>query len=594
MSPQIRARPRPDAALFPDTLAPVLRRIYAARGVLPSELSLELKQLLPPAPLRGIEAAVAILQEALARREGIVIAGDYDADGATGTAVAVLGLRALGAAQVCYVVPDRFRMGYGLSPALAELAAASGARVLVTVDNGIASLAGVLRARELGLRVVITDHHLPGAALPAAEAIVNPNQPGCSFPSKALAGVGVMFYLLVALRAALRTAGAWGGGPGPNLSELLDLVALGTVADLARLDYNNRILVEQGLRRIRAGRARPGIQALLRLAGREPARVSAADLGFALGPRINAAGRLDDIRTGIDCLLADSEGQALPFARQLDQLNRQRRELQTQMSEEAVLLSQDSSAVGLCVFDPDWHEGIVGLVASRLKEQHHRPAIAFARAQEPGLLKGSARSLDGLHLRDALAAVDVRHPGLILRFGGHAMAAGLSLEERHLEAFAAAFDAICREWLSEAALLRVLETDGELDGSELQLDTARLLEAAGPWGQGFPEPLFEGRFEVGEARLVGSGQEHVKYSLLDAGGRRLSAVDFRGAERYCRSGPVQLVYALGVNRYQGSESLDLRVLHLSPLCATPVTRALQRAELGSTSGVARPSTSPCR
>lgn len=566
MSLLIRPRAAPQAGepgSFPEALNPVLRRVYAARGVQPAQLSLELKLLLPPTALRGIDAAVDILAAAIRNGEGVVIAGDYDADGATGTALAVLGLRALGAAKVDYVVPDRFLMGYGLSPALAEMAAATGARVLVTVDNGIASIAGVARARQLGLRVVVTDHHLAGPRLPDAEAIVNPNQPGCEFPSKALAGVGAMFYLLLALRARLRAEGAFASRPEPNLSDWLDLVALGTVADLAKLDYNNRILVENGLKRIRAGRARPGLLALLRLAGRDPSRISAADLGFALGPRINAAGRLEDIRVGIECLLAATEAQAEPLAKQLDQYNRERRELQTQMSEEAELLVEADDSVGIVLFEEDWHEGIVGLVASRIKERCHRPAIAFARAQQPGLLKGSARSIDGLHVRDALAAIDARHPGLIERFGGHAMAAGLTLHEDALPDFAEAFDAVCREWLSAEALQRVLETDGPLSAEELQLGTAQLLEQAGPWGQGFPEPLFQGSFEVVEARAIGSEAQHAKYRLRPAGGGApLSAIDFFGAERLCTRGRIQIAYALSVNRYQGNESLDLRIAHL--------------------------------
>lgn len=565
MSPQIRSRsPLADSAAFPDSLHPVLRRVYAARGVQPAQLSLEPKHLLPPSALLGIGPAAEILRTAIRDGEGIVIAGDYDADGATGTALAVLGLRALGAAKVDYVVPDRFLMGYGLSTALAEMAAATGARVLVTVDNGIASVAGVARAQQLGLRVVVTDHHLPGPQLPAAEAIVNPNQPGCGFASKALAGVGVMFYLLLALRALLREDGAFAERAEPNLSDHLDLVALGTVADLAKLDYNNRILVENGLRRIRAGRARPGLLALLRLAGREPTRINAGDLGFALGPRINAAGRLEDIRIGIECLLAATEAVAAPLAKQLDQFNRQRRELQTQMSDEAELLVEADDAVGVCLFDESWHEGIVGLVASRIKERHHRPAIAFARAQQAGLLKGSARSIDGLNVRDALAAIDARHPGLIERFGGHAMAAGLTLLEDALPDFAAAFDEICREWLSTDALQRVLETDGGLVGGELQLATAQALEHAGPWGQGFPEPLFEGEFEVIEARLIGSESQHAKYRLRAVGGGApLSAVHFFGGEQLCARGRITAVYALTVNRYQGKESLDLRLQHVA-------------------------------
>lgn len=557
----IRPRPPGQADRLPQTLHPVLRRVYAARGVEPDHLSLELRDLLPPEGLRGIDAASARLADAIERGECIVVAGDYDADGATGTAVAVLGLRALGAADVHYVVPDRFRMGYGLSPLLAELAAATGATVLVTVDNGVASLAGVERARALGLSVIVTDHHLPGAELPAADAIVNPNQPGCGFASKALAGVGTVFYVLLALRAELRRRGWFAARTEPNLAELLDLVAIGTVADVVRLDRNNRILVEQGLRRIRAGRARPGVQALLRHAGRAPERIAAIDLGFALGPRINAAGRLDDMRTGIECLLAPDAARAEPLAAMLDRFNRERREIQEQMHLDALELIDGAGAVGLCLFHPEWHEGVVGLVASKVKELRHRPAIAFARAQQPGELKGSGRSIPGLHLRDALVAVDAQHPGLIGRFGGHAMAAGLSLAERDLERFAAAFDAACAAQLDASALLRVIETDGELAPGELALDTARALEHAGPWGQGFPEPLFEGCFEVEQARCVGGDGSHVKYRLRHTGGS-VAAMDFGGAARLRTSGMLRAVYALSVNRWQGSESLDLRLQHV--------------------------------
>ena len=548
---------------LPATLHPALRRVYANRGVRAEELSLELKSLLPP-QLLGIDAACSLLEDAIRARRKIVIAGDYDADGATATALGILGLRALGAAEVDYVVPDRFRMGYGLSPALAELAAQQGAQLLVKVDNGIASNAGVAHAQKLGMQVLITDHHLAGPQLPAADAIVNPNQPGCGFTSKNLAGVGVMFYVLSALRTRLRANGGFGVRAEPNLAEYLDLVALGTVADLVRLDYNNRILVEAGLRRIRAGRGRAGIQALLRVAGREPARAGATDLGFAVGPRINAAGRLEDIRAGIECLLADSEAAAMPLAQELDGLNRDRREIEAQMREEALQMVEDSEAVGVCLFDPEWHEGVVGLVASRVKEKLHRPSIAFARAQEAGLLKGSGRSIAGLHIRDALADVDTRHPGLILRFGGHAMAAGLSLAEERLDEFEQAFDTVCRERIEPEALLDVLETDGELGPEALTLETAQVLEHAGPWGQGFPPPLFEGEFEVADARLVGTQKTHAKYTLR-CGAQVLSAMDFGGVDRLRERGRVHCVYRLAVNRYQGRESVDLLIEALTPL-----------------------------
>ncbi|SFF44917.1 single-stranded-DNA-specific exonuclease [Fontimonas thermophila] len=563
--PVIRRRAAGDPERLPSSLHPVLRRVYAARGVQAHELSLTLSDLLPPSGLLGIDAAAARLADAIERGEGIVVAGDYDADGATATAVAVLGLRALGAADVHYVVPDRFRMGYGLSPALAQMAAATGARVLVTVDNGIASLAGVETARALGLAVIVTDHHLPGPELPAADAIVNPNQPGCRFASKALSGVGTMFYVLLAVRAELRRRGAFAVRPQPHLAELLDLVAIGTVADVVRLDHNNRILVEQGLRRIRAGRMRPGIEALLRCAGRQATRLDAQDLGFALAPRINAAGRLDDMRIGIACLLAPDLAAAQPLAETLDRFNRERRDIQEQMQLDAQALIEDAGRTGLCLFHPDWHEGVVGLVASRIKELHHRPTIAFARAQQEGELKGSGRSIPGLHLRDVLAAIDARHPGLILRFGGHAMAAGLTLKAAHLAEFAAAFDATCAAQLDEVALERLIETDGPLDAHELNLDTARALEQGGPWGQGFAEPLFEGTFEVVEARGVGSEGAHVRYRLRHDGGLTVTAIDFGGASRLCANGRVAAVYALSVDRHQGSEALNLRIVHLRPL-----------------------------
>lgn len=563
MTLQLRRRPPGDPEQLPASLPPVLRRVLAARGVTADALALDLNYLLSPATLLGIDAAASLLADALQAQEPIVIAGDYDADGATGTALAVLGLRALGAAEVHYVVPDRFRMGYGLSPALAELAAATGARVLVTVDSGIASVAGVARARELGLRVLITDHHLPGPELPAAEVIVNPNQPGCGFGSPHLAGVGVMFYVLLALRATLRGRGWFAARAEPNLSEYLDLVAVGTVADVVRLDRNNRILVEQGLRRMRAGRMRPGLQALLAVAGRDPARLAAQDLGFVLGPRINAAGRLDDIRTGMECLLAPDLASAEPLARVLDGFNRDRREIEAQMRDDALEIVQTDDSVGVCLYQEDWHEGVVGIVAGRLKERLHRPVIAFARAQEAGMLKGSGRSIPGLHLRDALAAVAARAPGLIERFGGHAMAAGLSLREDAFEVFRREFDGACRARLDEAALAHCLDTDGELAADELSLDTAQLLESAGPWGQGFSEPVFEAVVDVVEARAVGADGAHVKYRLRHAAGI-VSAIDFNGAERICIRGSVHVAFVLAVNRWQGRESLDLRIVAMAP------------------------------
>jgi single-stranded-DNA-specific exonuclease len=562
--PTIRRRPVGDLQALPGSLPLVLRRVYAARGVRDaSQLALDLKHLLPPDALLGIDGAAALLAQALRDGRRIVIAGDYDADGATACAVGLLGLKALGAASVGYVVPNRFTMGYGLSPPLVDLAREAGAELLVTVDNGIASLAGIEHANALGLPVIVTDHHLAGPVLPVAAAIVNPNQPGCPFPSKHLAGVGVMFYVLLALRARLRADGAFGAGNGPNLADLLDLVALGTVADVVRLDYNNRILVQAGLARIRAGRARPGLMALLEAAGRTPERLTSIDLGFVLGPRLNAAGRLDDMRRGIECLLAPDRDAALPIAQELDRLNRERRGIEAEMRDDALALVADCDDIGVVVHEPDWHEGVVGLVASRVKDALHRPVIAFARAQEHGTLKGSGRSIPGLHLRDALAAVDARHPGLISRFGGHAMAAGLTLPEEGLAAFRTVFDAQCRAMLDADALQQVIDSDGALGAAEFSIDTAFAIEAAGPWGQGFPEPRFDDVFEVIDLRPVGKDGNHVRYRLRGPGGV-INAVHFNGAETAVEGGRVRAVYQLSINRWQDRENLELRLDRVEP------------------------------
>ena len=558
-SPIIRRRPPGEPQALPASLPPVLRRVYAARGLNdPAQLALELKSLLPSDSLLGIGPAAELLAQAIRDKRRIVIAGDYDADGATATAVAVLGLRALGAASVDYVVPNRFTMGYGLSPALVELARGQDAELLVTVDNGIASLAGIEAANAVGLPVLVTDHHLAGPELPAAAAIVNPNQPGCPFPSKHLAGVGVMFYVLLALRAKLRSEGAFSGGNEPNLAQLLDLVALGTVADVVRLDYNNRILVQQGLARIRAGRARPGLLALLEAAGRTPDRISSTDLGFVLGPRLNAAGRLDDMARGIECLLAPDRASALPIAQELDRLNRERRGIEAQMRDDALALVAESDDVGVVLHEPDWHEGVVGLLASRVKDALHRPVIAFACAQERGTLKGSGRSIPGLHLRDVLAAIDAKYPGLITRFGGHAMAAGLTLPDEGLAAFRSVFDAECRALLDADALAQVTDSDGELGAHELALDTAHQIESAGPWGQGFPEPRFDGEFEVIDLRPIGKDGNHVRYRLRGSQGV-IGAVHFNGAETAIEEGRVRVVYQLAINRWQDRETLELKI-----------------------------------
>ncbi|MCL7462034.1 single-stranded-DNA-specific exonuclease RecJ [Pseudomonas sp. NW5] len=566
--------PRPLPSPLPDlgNLPPLLTRLYAARGVQSAaELDKTLARLIPYTQLKGIEAAVDLLEQALAQGERILIVGDFDADGATASSVAVLGLRALGAAHVDYLVPNRFEYGYGLTPEIVAVALERHPQLLVTVDNGISSLEGVAAAQAAGLKVLVTDHHLPGAALPAAEAIVNPNQPGCPFPSKSLAGVGVIFYVLLALRARLRERGwfARRALPEPNLAELLDLVALGSVADVVPLDANNRILVHQGLARIRAGRARPGLRALLEVAGRDHRRITSTDLGFILGPRLNAAGRLDDMSLGIECLLCEDEAQALEMARQLDQLNHDRKAIEQGMQREALAQLKDldlqALPFGLCLFDPDWHQGVIGILASRLKERYHRPVIAFADAGD-GLLKGSARSIPGFHIRDALDAVAARHPGLISKFGGHAMAAGLSLPAANFSVFTEAFDAEARRQLVEDDLAGRLLSDGALQAEEFQLELAQALRQAGPWGQHFPEPLFHGVFEILQQRLV--GERHLKLLLrAEAGGPELDAIAFNiDRERWPNPNIrwVEAAYKLDVNEYRGRESVQLLVAHLAP------------------------------
>jgi single-stranded-DNA-specific exonuclease len=478
-------------------------------------------------------------------------------------------LRAMGAANVGYLVPNRFEYGYGLTPEIVEVARARGPRLIVTVDNGISSLAGVAAARAHGIRVLVTDHHLPGEALPAADAIVNPNQPDDTSPSKALAGVGVAFYVLMALRAQLDAAG-WFERRGlarPNLADYLDLVALGTVADLVPLDRNNRILVQQGLLRIRAGRCRPGIQALLEVAGRDRARVVASDFGFAVGPRLNAAGRLDDMSHGIECLLSEDRGQAARLAQRLDALNRERREIETDMKQQAIEviehlhLDVSSLPPGFCLYDADWHQGVIGILAARIKERFHRPVIAFARGAA-GEVKGSARSIPGLHIRDTLDAIAARHPQLLQKFGGHAMAAGLTLAEPDLPAFERAFHAELRRRVDAETLQGVLETDGELGDADFDLGFSELLRDAGPWGQGFPEPLFEGVFTVLSQRIVGAA--HFKLTVQPQGsGRVLDAIAFHQAGQPPPVGQrLRLVYRLDSNAYRGLLSVQLLVEHI--------------------------------
>ncbi|WP_430755204.1 single-stranded-DNA-specific exonuclease RecJ [Magnetovirga frankeli] len=549
-------------------LDPLLARIYAARGVSdPSQLDLQARRLLPPQRLDGLDAAAQMLQQALRQGQRIVIVGDYDADGATGTALALRGLAALGFRQLDFLAPDRFLYGYGLSPAIVELALRNRPDLLITVDNGISSIDGVAAAKAAGLGVIVTDHHLPGAELPAADVLVNPNLPGSGFPSKAMAGVGVVFYLLLALRATLRESGWFGPNrPEPNLAELTDLVALGTVADVVPLDQNNRILVEQGLKRLRSGRGNPGIRALLSLAGRDPAQVTATDLGFAAGPRLNAAGRLDDMSLGIHCLLTDDLNRAMELARQLDQLNRERRGIEAEMQQEADLLLQrlfdhsDGWPQGVCLQGADWHQGVVGIVASRVKERLHRPVIAFAPVDD-GSLKGSGRSIEGLHLRDALDAVACRHPQLIQRFGGHAMAAGLSIPASAYADFAAAFDAEVRRQLGDEPREPLIHSDGELAPAQFSLDTAWSLRQAGPWGQRFPEPLFDGRFRILQRRIV--GEQHLKLRLRPEQGPELDAIAFFMAEHRDHPGDeLHAAYRLDINHYRGEQNLQLQLVHI--------------------------------
>ena len=558
-----------DAHAWPTAVHPVLARIYALRGLAAdAPLDPKLASLADPSALGGLERACEILVDAIDRDRSICIVGDFDADGATGTAVAVRGLRLLGARDVRYRVPNRFTHGYGLSPGLVDDLAAESPDLIVTVDNGVACHAGVAAARARGMQVVVTDHHLPGVTLPDADAIVNPNLAGDAFPSKAIAGVGVMFCLLLALRASLRAHGRYAGVAEPDLSPLLDLVALGTVADLVPLDANNRVLVAAGLRRIRAGRACAGIAALCRVAGRDMTRLIASDLAFALAPRINAAGRLDDMRLGIECLLTDDPVRAAELADRLSTINAQRQDMQATMVEQgeaivAAFLAEHGGGAcphGVVLFESGWHPGVVGLVASKLKERLHRPVVAFAPAgDDSDELRGSARSIAGFHLRDALAEVDARRPGMIARFGGHAMAAGLSLASRHLADFAAEFDSVARSRLDADVLERVVWSDGELGVPDFCFDLAFALRFAGPWGQAFPEPAFDNVFRVDSWRAV--GEKHLSMRLCIDGGQTLDSIMFDALEYMPPPPRLRALYHLGVDEWNGRDRLRLLVVH---------------------------------
>ena len=557
-------RPVDEQARLGSAIPPVLRRVYAARGVtIAEQLELKLSGLLPP-KLQGITAAAELIADGIAEQRRFCIVGDYDADGATATTLCMLALRAFGAQNIDFVVPDRFKLGYGLSPALVDALPQPAPDILITVDNGIASVDGVARANAAGMQVVVTDHHLAGDVIPAAAAIVNPNQPGCDFPSKALCGVGVAFYTLSAVRRVLSERDWFGGAP-PPMAQWLDLVALGTVADVVPLDYNNRILVEQGLQRIRASQARPGLLALLAVAGRDIAEASSTDLAFTAGPRLNAAGRMDDMRRGIECLLEDDPFRAREHALELDALNRARRKVQTRMQDEAfeqleAVSAPSSDAPVHVLFDDRWHEGVVGLVASKVKEQAHRPSFAFALAEDGEQLKGSGRSIPGFHLRDALAAVAARHPQLIPKFGGHAMAAGLSLARKDLQQFAAAMQAVGSDWLTPAMLTQRVETDGELSDAELNLETAHALQLAGPWGQGFPAPLFEGVFTLHDQKVV--GERHVKLTLESRGGVRVGAIAFNREPLACAQ--ARVAYRLEPNSFRGYTNAQALVEYWEP------------------------------
>jgi len=554
-------------------LHPILARVYGGRKITDAaQIEYGLKHLLPYQDLKGINDALDLLINALKQQQRLLIIGDFDADGATSTALAVQALSLFGFESVDYLVPNRFEYGYGLTVEIVEQACKLKPDLIITVDNGISSVQGVAAANAAGIKVLITDHHLAGEMLPQAAAIVNPNQPGCKFASKALPGVGVIFYVMLALRARLRESGWFEqtGQAQPNLGVLLDLVALGTVADVVPLDYNNRILIAQGLARVCAGETRPGIQALLQVAKRNPAQTVAGDFGFCVAPRINAAGRLEDMSLGIECLLSEDAAQAETLAQRLDQLNRERRNIEDKMKQQALVLLasmqlDDDLPLGLCLYEPDWHEGVVGIVASRLKDRLHRPVIAFALSAN-GQIKGSARSVSGVHIRDILDAVAAQHPQLISRFGGHAMAAGLSLPEANFAEFAQAFDVQVRQQLSQAQLRGVLVSDGELTAPDFTLPVAELLRKGGPWGQSFDEPLFDGEFELVQRRIV--AERHLKMVLrVPQSERLLDAIAFNitDADWPPQVERVEAVYRLDVNEFRGERSLQLMVQHLRPL-----------------------------
>lgn len=567
-------KPRITPKISPELqqLHPVLARIYAARGVQsPVEVQHLLKGLALPQLLLGMPAALALLTESLQKQQRIVIVGDFDADGATSTALVVLALRAMGAKYVDYLVPNRFKFGYGLTPEIVDVAIIDKQPdIIITVDNGISSREGVERAKEAGVKVLITDHHLTGKNLPIADAIINPNQPNCPFPSKNIAGVGVAFYVMAALCSHLKSIGWFADKPMPVMADFLDLVALGTVADVVQLDGNNRILVSQGLDRIRAGKCREGIKALLKVAGREPASLQAIDLGFSVAPRLNAAGRLDDMSHGIECLLTDSPVLAQQFAEELDSMNVERRSIEGVMQEEALQLfaqlewTDENLPPAIVLFNEDWHQGVIGIVAGRLKEKFHRPSIVFAPADDKGdVIKGSARSISGIHIRDAIELVATQYAGLITHFGGHAMAAGMTIPRANFEIFQQAFTQVIKKVATAEHLTAAIATDGELEAQYFTLELAQLLRRSGPWGQAFPEPLFTGEFECSDQRVL--KEKHLKLQLKHPlTGKALEAIAFNVDIANWPNNPqkVLLAYRLDVNTFRGESRLQLMVEYL--------------------------------
>jgi len=562
---QVKNRSHIDASFLNLSCSPLLKQLYANRAISSEhELDNSTKTLLHATQLKGIGVACELLYQALLSSKKVVVVGDFDADGATSTALSVLALRALGFTHIDYLVPNRFDYGYGLTPETVDLARAKGADIIMTVDNGISSINGVAHAKKLGLQVLVTDHHLPAETLPDADAIVNPNQVGCTFSSKNLAGVGVAFYLMLALRAHLAEKGYFADRSAPNLANLLDIVALGTVADVVQLDANNRTLVQQGLARIRAGFCRPGISALISVAKRNQAQLVASDLGFSLGPRLNAAGRLDEMSYGVELLLCDDPAQANIMANELDALNQSRREIEQGMQQEALAtlssleLDETNIPHAICLFDPQWHQGVIGLVASRIKERYYRPTFVFAKGDE-GEIKASARSIPGIHIRDMLDLVDKKLPGVILKFGGHAMAAGLSIKEGDFKRFRDTLNETLDEQVDEAILTNVMLSDGQLTANQISIEQAQELREAGPWGQGFPAPLFDGEFKVLQQRLV--GEKHLKM-VLESEGKSVDAIAFNVDLKVWPNPMVKKVfcaYRLDVNEFRGNRTVQLLV-----------------------------------